>query len=151
VVQELFFPAWGGAQYAQRGVDDDRACIVAVARQVHQMAFLRFVLLQIPERGHIGRTETVVHRKLDHKILGEIHGIVPAAAPFGEVFPVDPGKLGFALEQPLLGDRDKNEAIDHPIEKRQIGYQVNLAHQVVRVEAGIFCTVDQEAEECFEV
>ena len=124
---------------------------MTVPRQVHEVALFRFVFVQIPDRRHVGGTKGVVHREPDHEVLCQVHGIVTAPAPLRKVLSVDPGKLLFALEEPLLRDRDDEVAIQQLIEPGQLRRLLDLPQHVVGIEAGIFGRIDREAEERFEV
>jgi hypothetical protein len=135
------------AEQAERGVDHHRIRVVAVAGEVHAHALIGAVLAEVPQRGHVGGAETVVHRPADHEVLGQVHRVVAAAAPGREVLTVQPGELLFALEQAFARDRDDHETIEQAVDEGQLGDQLDLGHQVVGVEAWVLGAVDQEAEE----
>ena len=64
---------------------------------------------------------------------------------------VDPLELLFTLDQALARDRDDQEAIGETVDPVEVRGEVDLGHQRVGIEARVFGTVDQEAEERLEV
>ena len=67
------------------------------------------------------------------KYLVRFIAVVAAAPPVGEVLAVDPGELGFALEQALLGDRDDQKAVEQAVD--QVGSRVTRLISRIRVSA----------------
>src|SRR5581483_6076761 len=64
---------------------------------------------------------------------------------------VNPLKLFFALEQPFLGDRDQEVAINQLVEKRQIVDQRDFAHDLLGIEARVLGAVDDKAKKGLEI
>jgi hypothetical protein len=64
---------------------------------------------------------------------------------------VNPRELLLAFEQPLLRDRNDQEAIDRLVEPRQLRDVHDLPQHVVGREARILRAIDEEAEKAFDV
>src|SRR5262249_23950687 len=106
---------------------------------------------EVPHGREIGLAGRIINRHRGHEILGEIHGIVAAFAPWGPSVAIHPRELTFLLPQRPPGEGDDKVAVNLPIDERKLGDLVNLGENSVGVEARVLPDIDEKPQEPLHV